>query len=145
MSKNAPSNRVNELRIEKLFLRRGLVEKFESKRLLGLEDFVSFIWHNHPNYVSEITLEFLKELIVYRREGKPYTQDDWVRFCGRMSSSKSSRDIVFRKLLYLGLIEKHNKTLMRYEVRLSDKWINYLDYMAQSWIAICENEPKVKR
>jgi hypothetical protein len=144
MGKHAPSNRDNELRIEKLFLRRGLVEKLKSGRLLRLEDFVSFVWHTHPNYVSNITLDFLRELIAYRREGKPYTQDDWVRFCGKISNSKSNRDIVLYKLLYLGLIEKRNKTLMRYEIRLSDKWIDYLGYMARSWVVICENEQASK-
>jgi len=127
-----------------LFLRKSLVEKFESGRLLGLEDFVSFVWHNHPNYVSDLTGMLLGELIAYRNTGKPYTQDDWVKFCDKMGNSNSSKDIVLYKLLYLGLIEKHNKTLMQYEIRLSDKWIQYLEYLAQSWVGICENGKKVK-
>ena len=145
MGRNAPNNRDAELRIEKLFFRRGLVEKFESGRLLGLEDFVSFVWHNHPNFVSDRTEKFLSELIAYHKAGKPYTQDDWVKFCDKIGNSKSSRDIVLYKLLYLGLIGKHNKTAMRYEIRLSHKWIEYLEYLAQSWVGICENGKKVKR
>ena len=145
MGKHAPSNRDAELRVEKLFLRKSLVGKFRSGRLLGLEDFVSFLWHFHPNYVSEVTLKFLGELIAYRRAGKPYTQDDWVRFCGKMGRSKSSINMVLYKLLHLGLVEKRNKTSMRYEIRLSDKFLDYLEYIAQSWVGICENEPKVKR
>jgi len=144
MGKHAPSDRSKELRVEKLFFRGDVREKFESGRLLGLEDFVSFIWHYHPNYVSDITLKLLGELIEARREGRRYTQNDWVRFSNEMDRSKSSRDIVLYKLLHLGLIEKHNKTSMKYEIRLSDKWIHYLELLAQSWVLICENE-KVKR
>ena len=92
-----------------------------------MEDFASFIWHNHPNYVSKITVDFLSELIACHREGRAYTQDDWVRLSKGMDRSKSSRDSVFYKLLHLGLIEKHNKTKMRYEIRLSDKFLRYLE------------------
>jgi len=144
MTGHAPTDRNKELRIEKLFLRRGLVDKLESGELLDLEDFVSFLWHYHPNYVSDITSRFLGELIAYHRQGRPYTQDDWIKFCETVGNSKSSRDIVLYKLLYLGLIEKHNKTKMQYEIRLSDKFIHYLELIMQSWIKVCENEPKIE-
>ena len=141
----APNSRENELRVEKLFLRRDLVKEFDSKRLLDLEGFISFIWHENPSYVSDISQKFLRELITYRSEGKPYTQDDWVRFSDKLTHSKSSRDIMLAKLLYLGLVEKKKKTLMQYEIRLSDKWIHYLEYLAQSWVWVCENDAKIKR
>ena len=144
MGRNSLAYRDKELRVEKLFLRKGLVDKLDLGELLGLEDFASFIWHNHPNYVSKIMVDFLSELIACHREGRAYTQDDWVRLSKVMDRSKSSRDIVFYKLLHLGLIEKHNKTKMRYEIRLSDKFLRYLELIAQSWIMVCENESKVK-
>jgi hypothetical protein len=143
MSKHAPSNRETELRVEKLFFRKGLVEKLESGQIIGLADFVSFIWHSHPSYVSDITSRFLSELIAYRHTGKPFTQEDWVRFSKRIDSSKSNRDIVLYKLLYLGLIERVNRTKMRYQIRLSDKWIHHLNLLSKSWVVICENEPKM--
>jgi len=145
MGKHAYSKHELELRREKLFLRQNLVEKLESGKLLGLEDFVSFIWHMHPNYVGELTLKLLREIISARRRGEPYTQDDWIRFTKEMEGSKSSRDIVLSKLMYLGLVEKRNKTKMKYEIIVSDKWIGYLELMAQSWVMICENDSKVKR
>lgn len=140
MGKNAPSDRNRELRVEKLFLRRDLVEKLDSGRLLGLEDFVSFMWHMHPSYVSEINVTFLKELLEYKHAGKQYTQDDWRDFSNRMSRSKSSRDVMLAKLVYLGLVEKVNTTQFKYEIIVTDKWIGYLELLARSWIAICENE-----
>jgi hypothetical protein len=145
MGKHAYSRHELELRREKLFLRQNLVDKLESGELLGLEDFVSFIWHMHPNYVGDLTLKLLREIISARWRGEPYTQDDWIRFTKEMSGSKSSRDIVLSKLMYLGLVEKRNKTKMKYEIIVSDKWIQYLELMAQSWVMICENGSKVKR
>ena len=143
MGSFAPSNRDNELRVEKLFLRKGLTEDLGSGKLLGLESFVSFLWHSHPNQVSVLTVEFLADLISARREGRHYTEEDWVKFTADMAS-KSSRDIVLYKLLHLGLIEKRNRTKMQYEIVLSDKFLEYLEYLAQSWVNICENG-KVKR
>jgi len=102
MGKSPPNSRENELRVEKLFLRKDLVAEFDRGRLLNLDDFVSFIWHEHPSYVSDISLKFLRELIAYQRAGKPYTQEDWIRFSNRLSRSKSSRDIMLAKLVYLG-------------------------------------------
>jgi len=140
MGKNAPSDRNRELRVEKLFLRRDLVEKLDSGRLLGLEDFVSFMWHMHPSYVSDISATFLRELLEYKHSGRRYTQDDWRDFTKRMSRSKSSRDVMLAKLVYLGLVEKVNSTQFKYEIIVTDKWIHYLELLARSWIAICENE-----
>jgi len=145
MGKDAPNSRENELRVEKLFLRRNLVGKFYSGGLLNLDEFVSFIWHEHPSYVSDISLKFLRELVAYQQAGKPYTQDDWVKFCDKVGNSRSSRDIMLAKLMYLGLVEKRNKTLMQYEIRLSHKWIEYLEYLAKSWVWVCENDSKIKR
>ena len=144
MGKHAYNRHELELRREKLFLRHNLVEKLESGKLLGLDEFVSFIWHRHPNYVSDLTLRLLREIISARQLGESFTQDDWNRFTEEMSGSKSSRDIVLSKLMYLGLVEKRNKTKMKYEIIVSDKWIQYLELLAQSWVLICENE-KVKR
>ena len=140
MGRFAPSNRDNELRVEKLFLRRGLVERLDSDGLLGLEDFVSFLWHVHPSYVSDITLVFLRELLAYKHAGKPYTNEDWKDFTDRMSRSKSSRDAMLAKLMYLGLVEKVNRSQCKYEIRVNDKWIRYLELLGRSWVAICENE-----
>lgn len=137
MGSFAPSNRDNELRVEKLFLRKGLAEDLGSGKLLGLEAFVSFLWHSHPNQVSDITVEFLTDLLSARREGRSYTEKDWVRFTAN-ATSKSSRDIVLYKLIHLGLVEKRNLTTMRYEIVLSDKFVQYLEYLIQSWVKICE-------
>ncbi|VVB54968.1 Uncharacterised protein [uncultured archaeon] len=142
MGKHAPSNRDNELRVEKLFFRKGLTEKFDSGELVDLGGFVSFLWHDHPSYVSDICLMFLRELVAYRRAGKSFTQDDWARFSSKVSHSRSSRDVMLYKLMYLGLVEKVGKSKMQYEIRLSDKFLEYLEYLAQSWVLICENEPK---
>ena len=145
MGKHAYRRHELELRREKLFLRHNLVDRLESGELLNLDEFVSFIWHMHPNYVGELTLKLLGEIISARQKGESFTQDEWIRFTKEMSGSKSSRDIVLSKLLYLGLIEKVNKTKMRYEIIVSDKWIQYLELLAQSWVLICENGSKVKR
>ena len=145
MERSPPNSRDNELRVEKLFFRKDLAQKFDSGKLLDLGEFVSFVWHCHPSYVSDISLAFLKELLAYKRSGKPYTHEDWVRFSNKFSRSKSNRDIVLAKFLYLGLVEKVHRSSCRYEIRLSDKWIHYLEYMAQSWVWICENDSKVER
>ena len=145
MGKHAYNRHELELRREKLFLRQNLVDKLESSKHLDLDEFVSFIWHRHPNYVGELTLKLLREVISARQRGESFTQDDWNRFTKEMSGSKSSRDIVLSKLMYLGLIEKRNKTKMKYEIIASDKWIHYLELLAQSWVMICENGSKVKR
>ena len=44
------------------------------------------------------------------------------------------------KFMYLGLVEKVNHTQFKYEIIVTDKWIGYLELLAKSWIAICENE-----
>jgi len=145
MERSPPNSRDNELRVEKLFFRKNLAQKFDSGRLLDLDEFVSFVWHCHPSYVSDVSLAFLRELLAYKRVGKPYSHKDWVRFSNKFNHSKSSRDIVLAKFLYVGLVERVNRSSCRYEIRLSDKWIHYLELLAQSWVMICENDSKVKR
>lgn len=135
MGRNAPSNRENELRIEKLFLRKELKEKIDSSSPLVLDDFMVLFWHMGPAGLTEHTLVFLRELIRYRREGKAYTQDDWIRF-KKVCVSGNSRNIILSKLLHMGVIERRNRTRYQYEIILSDKWIRYLRYLLEEWVML---------
>lgn len=135
MGNFAPSNRDNELRVEKLFLRKGLKNKLDSGSTLDLEDFMGVFWHMGPAGLTEHTQYFLSELIRYRREGKPYTQDDWMDF-KKVCKSSNNRNIILKKLIYLGVIERMNKTKYKYEIIVSDKWIEYLRLLIEEWVML---------
>ena len=131
----APSRREKELRVEKLFLRRGLADKLDSGMEISLEDFTALFWHMSPAKLNKYTCLFLRELARRRREGIPYTQDDWVKF-KKVCKSGNSQNIILQKLLHLGVIEKKNKTIQEYEIILSHKWIERLELMIQYWVIL---------
>jgi len=133
MGNFAPSNRDNELRVEKLYLLADLAEKLDVGTVT-LEDYIGLFWQFLPERV-ECTRILLQDLIKCRREGIPYTQDDWARFKD-VCNSGSSREMILKKLLHMGVIEKKNKTIKEYEIRLSDKWIKRLEYLTQSWVIL---------
>jgi hypothetical protein len=135
MGNFAPSNRDNELRIEKLFLRKELKAKLDSGVPLVLDDFMGFFWHMGPADLTEHTRYFLKELIRCRREGRAYTEDDWIRF-KEVCRSGNNRNIILTKLLHLGIIERKNKSRYQYEIIVSDKWIEYLRYLIEEWVML---------
>ncbi|MFH1787918.1 MAG: hypothetical protein ABH834_00885 [Candidatus Altiarchaeota archaeon] len=137
MGKFAPNNRDKELRVEKLFLRDELVERLDSKVPLNLDDFMAFFWHMSPVKLSEHTHFFLGELIQARRDGRLYTQDDWARF-KKVCTSGNNRNIILRKLLHLGVIERKKKTQHDYVIFLSDKWIHRLELLITNWVMLTE-------
>ena len=135
MGNFAPNNREKELRVEKLFLRKGLKKKLDSGSRLDLEDFMGVFWHMGPAGLTEHTQYLLNELIRYRRECRPYTQDDWMRF-KKVCTSSNNRHIILQKLIHLGVIERRNKTKYKYEIIVSDKWIEYLRYLIEEWVML---------
>ena len=135
MGNFAPNNCEKELRVEKLFLRKELKKKLDSGLPLDLEDFMGVFWHMGPAGLTEHTQLFLRELIQYRREGIAYTQEDWMRF-KKVCKSSNSRNILLQKLIHIGVIERKNKTRTKYEIIISDKWIEYLRYLIEEWVML---------
>ena len=135
MGSFAPSRRDKELRVEKLFLRVELADKLDSGKGIALEDFTALFWHMSPAKLNKYTCLFLRELVRCRREGIPYTQDDWAEF-KKVCKSGNSQNIILQKLLHLGVIEKKNRTVQEYEIILSHKWIERLELMIQNWVIL---------
>lgn len=133
MGKHAPSNRENELRVEKLYLLSGLADKLDSGAA-SLEDYIGLFWQFCPER-AEHTRIFLKDLIRCRREGRAYTQLDFARF-KEVCKSGNNRESILKKLLHMGVIEKKNRTTHDYEIILSDKWIRYLEYLIENWVML---------
>ena len=133
MGKFAPSNRENELRVEKLYLLAGLADKLDSRHV-GLEDYIGLFWQFSPERAKH-TQVFLEGLIKARREGRPYTQEDFARF-KKVCTSGNNRNAILDKLLHMGVIEKKNRTTHDYEIILSDKWIERLEYLIRSWVRL---------
>jgi hypothetical protein len=133
MGKHAPSNRKNELRVEKLYLLAGLAEKLDSEEV-SLEDYVGLFWQFSPERAKH-TQVFLEGLIKARREGRRYTQEDFARF-KKVCKSGNTREIILKKLLHMGVIEKKNRTVHDYEIGLSDKWIERLEYLIRNWVRL---------
>jgi hypothetical protein len=109
MGNFAPSRRDKELWVEKLFLRVELADKLDSGKDIGLEDFTALFWHMGTAKLNKYACLFLRELIRCRREGIPYTQDNWAGF-KQVCKGGNSRNIILKKLLHLGVIEKKNET-----------------------------------
>ena len=135
MGNFAPSRRDKELRVEKLFLMQELADKLDSGKDIGLEDFTALFWHMSPAKLNRYTCLFLRELIRCRREGIPYTQDNWAEF-KQVCKGGNSRNIILKKLLHLGVIEKKNKTIQEYEIIVSHKWIERLELLIQNWVIL---------
>lgn len=135
MGNFAPSNRDNELRIEKLYLLADLAEKLD-KGEIDLGDYVGFFWQNSPERAKHTQI-FLEDLIKAKREGSPYTQKDFARF-KKICKSGNNRNIILQKLLHMGVIEKKAKTIQEYEIMLSDKWIQRLEYLIRNWVRLTE-------
>jgi hypothetical protein len=133
MGQFAPSNRENELRVEKLYLLAGLAEKLDSGKV-GLEDYIGLFWQFSPERAKHTQI-FLEALIQARREGRRYTQEDFASF-KKVCTSGNNREIILKKLLHMGVIEKKNKTIHEYEITLSDKWINRLELLLQNWVML---------
>ncbi len=106
MGKFAPSNRQNELRVEKLYLLADLAERLDSG-ILSLEDYVGLFWQFSPERAKHTPI-FLEDLIRARREGRPYTQNDFAEF-KKICKSGNNRNIILQKLEHLGVIEKKKK------------------------------------
>jgi len=133
MGKHAPSNRENELRVEKLYLLAGLAGKLDSGKV-SLGDYIGLFWQFSPER-AEHTRVFLADLIRCRQEGKAYTQVDFAKF-KKVCKSGNNREIILKKLLHMGVIEKKNRTTHDYEIMLSDKWIRYLEYLIEKWVML---------
>jgi hypothetical protein len=133
MGSFAPSNRENELRVEKLYLLAGLAEKLDSGSV-EIDDYIGLFWQFSPERAKH-TRVFLEGLIKARREGRRYTQDDFARF-KEVCKSGNTREIILKKLLHMGVIEKKNRTVHDYEIRLSDKWIERLEYLIRNWVRL---------
>lgn len=133
MGNFAPSNRENELRVEKLYLLSDLADKLDSGQV-GLEDYIGLFWQFSPERAKH-TRVFLEGLIRARRKGRPYTQDDFAVF-KEVCASGNNREIILKKLLHMGVIEKTNKTVHEYEIVLSDKWINRLELLLRNWVML---------
>ena len=129
----APSNRDNELRVEKLYLLADLAEKLDNGEL-ELGDYVGLFWQNSPERAKHTQI-FLEDLIKARREGRAYTQKDFAGF-KKICKSGNNRNIILQKLLHMGVIEKRKKTLQEYEIMLSDKWIQRLEYLILNWVRL---------
>jgi len=133
MGRFAPSNRENELRIEKLYLLAGLAEKLDSGEI-SLMEYVGLFWQFSPERAKHTQI-FLEGLIQAKREGRPYTQDDFASF-KKVCKSGNNRNAILDKLLHMGIIEKRNKTVQQYEIIFIDKWINRLEYLMRSWLRL---------
>ena len=135
MGNFAPSNRENELRVEKLYFLADFAEKVDSGRV-SIEDYVGFFWQFCPSRM-EHTKVFLEDLIRAKREVRPYTQEDFAEF-KKVCTSGNNRNIILQKLEHLGVIEKRNKTVQQYEIILIDKWIQRLEYLIRNWVMLTE-------
>jgi hypothetical protein len=107
-----------------------LAEKLDSG-IIGLEDYIGFFWQFCPSRM-EHTKFFLEGMIQAKREGRPYTQDDFRKFKKQCTGGRD-RQLVLKKLEYLGVVEKRNKTVQKYEIIFIDKWIERLNYLAENW------------
>ena len=65
MGNFAPSRRDNELRVEKLFLRKELKAKLDSGKDIDLEDFTGLFWHMSPAKLNKYICLLLRELIKF--------------------------------------------------------------------------------
>ena len=131
-----PSNRDNELRLEKLYLMPDIARRLDSGVLLSLDDFLDFFWQGCPGRVEHAKV-FLMELVRAKREGRAYTNEDFARF-KKVCKSCNSRKALLDKLIHLGVIEKRNNTIQQYEIIISDKWIERLKNMMISWVMLTE-------
>jgi len=133
MGSFAPSNREKELRVEKLYLLAGLADKLDSG-VVSLGEYIGLFWQFCPER-TEHTRVLLRDLIRCRREGRAYTQEDFARF-KEVCKSGNNREIILKKLLHMGVIEKKNRTIHDYEIILSDKWIRYLESIIENWVML---------
>jgi len=133
MGNFAPSNRDNELRVEKLYLLARLAEKLDSGTV-SLEDYIGLFWQFSPERAKHARV-FLEGLIKARREGRHYTQEDFAMF-KKVCTSGNNRNAIVDKLLHMGVIEKDNRTVHDYEITLSDKWIERLEYLIRNWVRL---------
>jgi len=69
MGNFAPSNRENELRVEKLFLMSDFADKLEHGTV-SLDDYMGFFWQFCPERLKHTQI-FLEGVIQAKREGRP--------------------------------------------------------------------------
>jgi len=133
MGNFAPSNRENELRVEKLYLLPSLAEKLDAGTI-SLEDYIGIFWQFSPERAKHARI-LLEDIIQAEREGMSYNQEDFAKF-KKVCKSGNNRTAILEKLLHMGIIEKKNKTVQEYDITLSHKWIQRLEYLIRNWVMI---------